>query len=114
MEISFEGIGQAAATFAVDGAVEPGMAVALTGDGTVGVGQEGDLPCGVVLTVRDGMAAVQIAGLAQAGFSGAAPQAGWNTVACDGEGKLTAVAEGGMNCLVVSADADAGTAVIKL
>ena len=114
MEISFEGIGQVAATFAVDGTVEPGMAVALTGDGTVGVGEAGGLPCGVVPSVRDGMAAVQIAGLVQVGYSGTAPKAGWGTLACDGAGKLKTVTSGGMSCLVAAVDTAAKTAVIKL
>ena len=114
MEISFEGIGQVAATFAVDGAVEPGMAVALTGDSTVGAGEAEALPCGVVLSVREDMAAVQIAGLAQVGYSGTAPEAGWVSVACDGAGKLKTVTSGGMSCLVVSVDTAAKTAVIKL
>ena len=49
MDICFEGVGQTAATFRADGGVRPGMAVALTQNGTVGPGEEGGLPCGVLL-----------------------------------------------------------------
>ena len=58
MDICFEGIGQIAATFRTDGEVLPGMAVALTKEGAVGMGADGALPCGVVLGgVRGGAAA---------------------------------------------------------
>ncbi len=49
MDICFEGIGQIAATFRTEGEVQPGMAVALTKEGAVGMGADGALPCGVVL-----------------------------------------------------------------
>ena len=42
MDICFEGVGQAVATFQVDGeGVRPGMAVTLTNSGTVGLGSDG-------------------------------------------------------------------------
>ena len=47
MEFSFEGIGQVAATFMVNGDIQTGMAVALTADSTVGLGKAGDAPCGM-------------------------------------------------------------------
>lgn len=122
MSISFEGIGQVTATFmaeAVEDAqdrVLPGMAVALTGDGTVGKGEAGDLPCGVALSVEeDGAAAVQIGGLMSVSYSGTtAPAVGYNTVACDGDGGITVVDGDGLSCLTVSVDGDSQTAVIKL
>ena len=49
MDICFEGVGQTAATFQAEEDVKPGMAVAMTGNGQVGAGQDGDLPCGVAL-----------------------------------------------------------------
>ena len=49
MDICFEGIGQITATFRTEGEVQPGMAVALTKEGAVGMGADGALPCGVVL-----------------------------------------------------------------
>ena len=114
MEISFEGIGQVAATFAVDGEIQPGMTAVLTGNGTVGLGKAGDAPCGKVLSVKGGMAAVQIAGMAEVAYTGTAPIIGWGMVAADGTGKIKTAAEGGMNCLIVSVNTDDSTAVIKL
>ncbi len=115
MDICFEGVGQTAATFRADGGVRPGMAVALTQNGTVGPGEEGGLPCGVLLGgVRGGAAAVQIGGAAKVGYTGAAPKAGWQQLALDGRGGVKAVATGGLSCLVLAVDEDEKSAVIKL
>jgi len=114
MEISFEGIGQVAATFAVQDNVEVGMAVAMTGDGTVGLGKAGDAPCGVVLSTKNGMAAVQVSGMACVGYSGTAPTVGWGMIAGDGTGKIKTATANGVTCLVVSVNTADSTAVIKL
>ena len=113
MEISFEGIGQVAATFAAADNVQPGMAVALTGDSTVGLVKAGDVPCGMVLSVKGGMAAVQVAGMAKVGYSGTAPTVGYGAIACDGAGKIKTVTTGGINCLILSVNTGDSTAVIK-
>ena len=116
MDICFEGIGQTAATFRAESGIGPGMAVTLTGSGTVGLGEDGDPPCGVALGgARGGAAAVQIGGAAKVSYSGsAAPEAGWQNLACDGMGGVTAVSTGGLSCLVLAVDAAAKTAVVKL
>ena len=114
MEISFEGIGQVAATFMVEGDIQPGMAVALTADGTVGLGKDGDGICGKVLSTKNGMAAVQISGMAKVGYSGTAPAIGHATVGVDGNGKIKTVTSGGLGCMIVSVNTADRTAVIKL
>ena len=116
MDICFEGVGQTAATFQVEGEVQPGMTVALTKNGTVGRGADDALPCGVVLgNVRGGAAAVQIGGAARVSYSGdTAPAAGWQSLACDGTGGVTAVTTGGLKCLVLAVDTEEKTAVVKL
>lgn len=115
MDICFEGAGQTAATFLVEGGgVQPGMAVVLTGSGTVGLGADGGLPCGVVLGgVRCGAAAVQIGGAAKVGYTGSALEAGWQELACNGAGGVRSCA-GGLKCLVLAVDEGEKTAVIKL
>lgn len=116
MDICFEGVGQVAATFQVSGeGVQPGMAVTLTDSGTVGLGADGGLPCGVVLGgVRGGAAAVQIGGAAKVGYTGTAPKAGWQQLALDGAGGVKTVTTGGLNCLVLTVDKDGKSAVVKL
>ena len=115
MDICFEGVGQVAATFKVDGeTAAPGMAVTLTDYGTVGLGGDGDALCGVLLGgVRGGAAAVQIGGVAKVGYSGTAPAAGWQALACDGKGGVK-TASGGVNCLVLAVNEGDQNAVIKL
>lgn len=117
MEICFEGVGQVAATFEVSGGnVQPGMAVTLTDSGTVGLGADGGLPCGVVLGgARGGAAAVQIGGAAKVGYSGTtAPAVGWQQLALDGQGGVKTVTTGGLSCLVLAVDEDGKSAVVKL
>lgn len=130
MNISFEGIGEVIATFLAeeDSKIKPGDVVCLTGNNQVGLGQEGDIPCGVAATVsEDGCVAVQISGLAEIACSGSAPAAGWNTLAADGTGSVKVVTAGsdgagstkaatggGASYLVVSVDTVDGTAVVKL
>lgn len=115
MDICFEGVGQTAATFQVEGEVQPGMTVALTKNGTVSKGADDALPCGVVLGgVRGGAAAVQIGGVATVGYSGTAPAVGWKALACDGTGGVKTVTTGGLQRLVLAVDTTAKTAVIKL
>jgi len=114
MDICFEGVGQVAATFQVDGELQPGVAVTLTGSGTVGLGADGDAVCGVLLGgVRGGAAAVQISGAAKAGYTGDVPTAGWQELACDGQGGVKAAA-GGAKCLVLAVDEGEKSVVFKL
>ena len=115
MDICFEGLGQMTATFQVDGGdVRPGMAVAITGNGAVGLDADGGVPCGVVLGgVRAGAAAVQIGGAVKMGYTGTAPEAGWQELACDGQGGVKTAA-GGLKCLVLAVDEDEKTVVVKL
>ncbi len=130
MSISFGGIGEFVATFLAEenSKIEPGNVVCLTGNAQVGLGEAGDIPCGVAATVsEDGCVGVQIGGLAEVAYSGSAPVAGWNTLVADGAGGVKVVTGGsdgagdtkaaagdGASYLVVSVDTVDGTAVVKL
>ena len=122
MELSYEGIGQVAATFETQAVQEDGKAlaigdvVALTAGGTVGFGTAGAAPCGVVLTLEgDQKAAVQVGGFVQVAYTGdTAPALGWTALGVNGTGGVQTVSTGGRDCLVVQVDAAAKTAVIKL
>jgi hypothetical protein len=114
MSISFEGIGQVLATFQVEEGSLDGGVVTMTDNGTVGLGKEKDLPCGVLLYAEgDNAGAVQVEGMATVSFTGDAPQVGYAALACDGQGGVKTDGDGRL-CLVVSVDADSKTAVIKL
>ena len=115
MNVSYEGIGQWAATFACSG-VSEGQAVKVSGNGTVAACAENGGFDGVVLSVaRDGKAcSVAMGGMVTVSYSGTAPTAGWNTLAADGKGGVTVVSEGGRSYLAVEADTAAKTVTIVL
>ena len=123
MELSFDGIGQVAATFQTEAQeaedtakLSTGHVVALTAANTVGFGTAGAAPCGVVLALEgDQTAAVQVEGFARVSYSGAAaPAVGWTSRGVDGSGGVQTASTGGRNVLVVQVDDAAKTAVIKL
>jgi hypothetical protein len=105
--ISFEGIGEVAATFACGEGVKAGQVVKLTGDGTVGPCGDGERFCGVALSAGEGFAAVQLGGLIRVAASGGALSEGWNRLLADG-----AETPIGGEYLVVRAES--GGAVIRL
>ena len=112
MKFSYEGIGAWNATFACDGA-EEGQVVKLSASDTAAPCDSADAFCGVCISVRGDVCAVQLGGLVQVAYSGAAPGVGETTLTADGEGGVCA-AENGQTCLVVSVDTAAGTCVIRL
>lgn len=115
MRISYEGIGQWAATFASSG-VQEGQVVKVSGNGTVGACEAGDQFCGAALAVsRDGEACtVALGGVVTAKYSGeTAPAAGWVHLTADGSGGV-AVAEGGQSYLAVDVDSAARTVAFVL
>ena len=120
MELSYEGIGQVAATFASQQTQEAplaiGHAVTLTAADTVGLGSAGGALCGVIVGLeKDGKAAVQVAGFATVAYTGStAPTVGWTGLTVDGDGGVQTAGTGGRGCLVVRVDSAAKTAVIKL
>lgn len=106
--ISFGGIGELNATFAVDEATKTaigtnydgavGKAVTITGDGEVGYGESGDALFGVLQQVEsDGYATVQVKGFAEnvsmTDTTEDKPAVG-AAVCVDGSGSIVKVAEG--------------------
>ena len=90
MKLSYEGIGQWAATFACDDLAE-GELVKVSANGTVAACAAGDDFCGMVLSVGRGgdACAVALGGMVTAGYTvpaeGAAPALGWSGLSADGE-----------------------------
>ena len=114
MEFSYEGIGQIAATFAMEEGLDPGMVVAMTGNFTVGKGESGNVPCGVVLGVEGDCCAVQVGGFAEVPYVGDAPAVGMNVLTVDGSGAVQKSGTTGLNCLVIQVNKPDKTAIIKL
>ena len=118
MKLSYEGIGQWAATFACDGVTE-GHVVKISGSGTVAKCAVAGSFDGVVLSVARGgdACAVALGGMVTAGYTvpaeGAAPALGWSGLSADGEGGVQADADGS-TYLVVDVDTPAKTVTFVL
>lgn len=108
MNLSYEGIGQWAATFASDQAVE-GQVVKLSGNGTAAPCKTGDGFCGVALSVSRDQSACTVAlgGMVTVGFTGTAPALGWSGLCADGSGGVKADSAG-RSYRVVDVDSDGG------
>lgn len=105
MKVSFEGIGESAATFynsSANGATA-GVPVKMSGNGEISKCADGDRFFGITLSCEEGFAAVQYSGYVQLVYSGTAPTAGFGKLAADGAGGVKAAANGG-EFLVVDVD----------
>ena len=114
MKVSYEGIGQWAATFACDG-VSAGQVVKVSGSGEVAACADGDSFCGVVVFVaRDGEAcSVALGGMVRVNYTGTAPALGWSGLSADGSGGVKADSAG-RSYLVVDVDSTGGTVTFVL
>ena len=114
MGISFEGIGQWAATFAC-GETAVGQVVKISGNGEVVACADGDSFCGVVVFVsRDGAAcSVALGGMGGVPYTGTAPALGWTGLAADGNGGVKALTTG-RSYLVVDVDESDKTVTFAL
>ena len=114
MKLSYEGIGQWAATFAAN-QVSEGEVVKVSANGTVAACAAGDGFCGMVLSVSRGgdACAVALGGMVTAGYSGSAPALGWSILVGDGNGGVK-TATTGRSYLVVDVDSDAKTVTFAL
>ena len=114
MKLSYEGIGQWAATFACT-KPEEGELVKISGNGTVAACSAGDAFCGMVLSVGRGGDACSVAlgGMVTAGYTGTAPTLGWSVLVADGSGGVK-TAETGREYLVVDVDTAAETVTFAL
>lgn len=114
MKLSYEGIGQWAATFACAKAAE-GELVKISENGTVAACGDGEDFCGMVLSVSRGGDACSVAlgGMVTAGYTGGAPALGWSGLAGDGTGGVKA-SEAGREYLVVDVDTAAQTVTFAL
>ena len=116
MNISYEGIGQWAATFACTD-VSEGQVVKVSGSGTVAACAANGVFDGVVRAIaRDGKAcSVQLGGIATVNYSGEnAPIPGYGKLSADAAGGVSVDASKGREYLILAADSAAKTVTIKL
>ena len=110
-KISFEDIGSLMATFHADDGVQDGQVVKMTGNGTVGPCDEGDIFCGVAGMPRNGAVGVQVGGFVK--VAATLPlSVGKVGLVADGKGGVKA--GDGSAVLVADVDTAEKTAVICL
>ncbi|MEG1593669.1 MAG: hypothetical protein RR350_04600 [Oscillibacter sp.] len=114
MKLSYEGIGQWAATFACT-KVGEGELVKISANDTVAVCGAEDAFCGAVLSVSRGgdACSVQLGGMVTAGYTDPAPAPGYVGLAADGAGGVK-VNAAKRQYLVVDVDAAAKTVTFAL
>lgn len=113
-KISFDGIGEVAATFFCTEQVKAGAVVKVSGDCTVDACAAGNRFCGVAISAEDGCAAVQVGGFATVQVSGEGVSAGMVKLSADGSGGVKLDAANGAEYLVAAVDSAAGTAAVLL
>ena len=112
-KVSFEAIGQVAATFYAAEGVKAGQVVKLSEDSTVAPCTAGEKFVGVAITdAKDGCAGVQTAGFAVVPCADGGVKAGYVSLAADGDGGVKK-ADGGAEYLVVAVNGD-NTITIKM
>lgn len=113
MEIGFNGLNEACATFKAAEGLEAGNVVCLDKNGVATACAAGDKLCGVALSVRDGYASVQISGFAEVKCE-AGITAGYQSLSANGASGVKLAEQGGKEYLVLFTDSVAGTCGIML
>ena len=108
MSLASNGFMQQTLTMQASSAIDAGAPVKLTGNYTVSPCDANDAFCGVALSCREDLCAVQCSGSVTLPYSGTAPEVGFAVLACDGSGKVK-TAESGTNVLIVAVDTVRGT-----
>lgn len=113
--ISTEGIGAEYVTFYTDASADDaGKPCQISGNDTVSACAAGGKICGIIRSVKNGTACVQIAGFCRVSYTGdTAPEVGFCKLAADGAGNVCTNSDG-REMLVVYVDAAAKTADIRL
>ena len=112
MNISYEGIDSMVVTFPI-GTCQVGQVCKVGITGGADMCDSGDKFCGVMLSAKTGMAAVQVEGFVRVGYSGSKLAHGYVALAADGNGKVVANSNG-REYLVAEVDTQTMTAIIKL
>lgn len=113
MRVSLKGYGEQLVTMEASDKVTAGMPVKMEANGVVSPCGEGEVFCGVAVNVRDGLAAVQLAGYVTLPYTGAAPVVGYCTLCGAGDGSIQTDAAG-RSLLVTNVDTAASVCGVIL
>lgn len=108
MDINFCGYGENVATFLTSGTVAPGTPVKVSASGTVSACANGDNMAGVAINVRDGYAAVQLAGYVELATSDSTITPGFIKLCSAGSNKVKAASTGREYLVVTKSDNSVG------
>ena len=108
MTIASKGFAQQVLTMQSASAIAAGSPVKLTDNYTVAAAAADDAFCGVVLSCRDNLCAVQLKGSVTLPYSGTAPTVGVATLAAAADNKVKS-AESGTTVLILAVDTTAST-----
>ena len=106
MSVSLNGINEKYITFCANGTLTEGLPVKMYSNNTVAACSDGDQVIGIVKSVRNGYATVQVSGTVTLGYTGTAPTVGLRIIDADGSGGVS-IASSGRQVLVVSVDTTA-------
>ena len=113
MNIASKGFAEQILTLQSASAITAGVPVKLTDNYTVAAASADDAFCGVLLSCRDNLCAVQLKGSITMPYSGTAPTVGAGILAAAADGKVTA-AESGTSVLILAVDTTASTVTFIL
>ncbi len=112
MNVCYDGIGYLAVTVPA-GSCAADKVCMLSADGEADGCTSGGRFMGLCEEVKQGLAAVQVAGFAKVKYSGTAPALGFTKLAADGNGGISANSNG-QEYLVMAVDTAALTVTMKL
>lgn len=101
MDINFGGYRENVVTFAAENDVVAGVAVKMSGSGTVCACESDDTMIGVAVNVRNGYAAVQLSGYAEFVTDDSNITVGYNKLKCGTDNKVV-LSDTGREYLVIS------------
>ena len=114
MNISLNGYGTGYVTLEAAEGLTEGVMAKISANHTAAAAGDGEAFIGPVLSVRDGLALVQLSGICTVPYTGTAPTLGYDMLAAGASGGIRTTETGGRTVLVTAVDASAMTAEILL
>ena len=112
MNVSYEGIGYMAVTMPA-GTAKVGQLCKLSTDGRADLCSAGEGFCGLVVSEGNQVVGVQMAGFAEANYTGTSPNRGFNKLSSDGNGGLK-LDSNGTSYLVMDVNTVTRRIIVKL
>ena len=114
MNLSLNGYGTGYVTLEAAEGLTEGVLAKISANHTAAAAGDGEAFIGPVLSVRDGLALVQLSGICTVAYTGGAPTLGYDMLAADASGGIKTTEAGGRTVLVTAVDSTAMTAEILL